>query len=129
LLLTGRATMRLFIAAVAVVMFAIAVSGTGSASAHGTSPAKLAAAGWNCFDVPGLGVHCQPPGDGASGATLVFLVFDTSDPSATHARFKGTELLISTGLYHGQPCPQEGVDDYTDLSGGGLPYFACHHSH
>jgi hypothetical protein len=120
--------MRFFIAVAAIAMFASALFvGAGSASAHGTSPAKLTAAGWNCFDVPGLGVHCQPPGDGASGATLTFLVFDTSDPSATHAPFTGTELLISTGLYHGQPCPQEGLDEYVDLSGGGLPYFACHH--
>ena len=119
--------MRVIIAAAVVVMFAIAVYGTGAASAHGTSPAKLTAAGWTCFDVPGLGVHCQPPGDGASGATLTFQVFDTSDPSATHAPFKGTELLISTDLYHGQPCPQEGLDEYVDLSGEGLPYFACHH--
>ena len=118
--------MRVFIAVAAIVMFAIALSGVSNASAHGTSPAKLTAAGWNCFDVPGLGVHCQPPGDGASGATLTFLVFDTSDPSAPHAPFTGTELLISTGLYHGQPCPQEGLDEYVDLRPG-LPYFACHH--
>lgn len=124
-----RFFMRFFIAAAVavVVMVAIAAYGAGSASAHGNSPAKLATAGWNCFDVPGLGVHCQPPGDGASAATLTFLVFDTSDPIATHAPFMGTELLIGTDLYHGQPCPQEGVDDYTDLSGEGLPYFACHH--
>ncbi len=120
--------MRVFIAVVAVVMFAIALSGVSSASARGPSPAQLGSAGWTCFDVPGLGVHCQPPGDGASGATLTFLYFfDTTDPNDPDAELTGTELLISTDLYHGQPCPQQGLDDYIDLSGGGLPYFACHH--
>ena len=120
--------MRIVIAIAVVVMFATAVFGAGSASARGPSPAQLGRAGWTCFDVPGLGVHCQSPGADASSATIPLLYFfDTTDPNDPDAELTGTELLISTDLYHGQPCPQEGLDDYTDLSGGGLPYFACHH--
>ena len=121
--------MRVIIAvgAIAAIVLASALFSTGGASAHGVSPAGLVEAGWNCFDVPGLGVHCQPPGDSASSRTLTFLYFDTSDPSSTDAPFLGTELLVRSDAYKGQPCPQEGLDDYTDLSGGGLPYFACHH--
>jgi hypothetical protein len=41
--------------------------------------------------------------------------------------FLGTELLIRDDLYNNQPCPQDGLDKYEDLSGEGLPYYACHH--
>jgi hypothetical protein len=108
------------------------LSAGGVAEAHGVSPAKLGNAGWTCFDVPGLGVHCQPPGSEASSASLSLLVFDTSDPGAGHAPFSGTEILIRADLYNGQPCPGEGADDYEglDLFGGPeIDYYACHHPH
>lgn len=123
--------MRIITVAISVIVLSAAValaSWPGTTSAHGLSPAQLPK-GWTCFDVPGLGVHCQPPGDSASSATLNLLVFDTSDPGATDARFVGTELLISADLYNGQPCPQEDLVHYVDLSGEGLPYFACHRYH
>lgn len=122
--------MRYLLIAAAAVALLVAVAGANDASAHGISPAKLSAAGWNCFDVPGLGVHCQSPGDDSSSATINFLYFDTTDPEATDAPFLGTELLIRAGLYRGQPCPQEGADEYTglDLFGGPeIDYYACHH--
>lgn len=93
-------------------------------SAHGVSPAKLAAAGWECFNVEGLGVHCFPPGHHASTATLTVLYFATTDPADTDAPFSGTELLLREDLYHGQPCPQEGTDSWHLLPFG---YYACHH--
>ena len=107
-------------------MAAAMTSGAGVAEAHGVSPAKLNRAGWSCDNIAPLGVHCFPPGTGASSASISVLVFDTTDEGATHAPFLGAEILIRSDLYHGQPCPQEGLDEYVDLSGIGLPYFACH---
>lgn len=104
---------------------ALALMIAAPASAHGVSPQKLTNAGWECFDVPGLGVHCPPPGHHASTATMTVLYFDTTDPAATHAPFSGTELLLRADLYHGQPCPQEGTDPWHLLPFG---YYACHHS-
>jgi hypothetical protein len=133
--LVMRATMTRFIRLLvpgAVVVGAVMLiaatmaSGTGVAEAQGNSPAKRVAAGWFCFDVPDLGVHCVPPGSGASSASIPVQIFDTSDPGDSDAPFLGTEILIRADLYHGQPCPQEGLEEYFDLSGEGLPYFACH---
>ncbi len=103
--------------------------GVGAADAHGVSPAKLARAGWDCQNIAPLGVHCFAPGGDASSASITVSVFDTSDPAATHAPFLGTEILIRADLYHGQPCPQDGLDAYhgLDLFGGPeIDYYACH---
>ena len=70
---------------VVVLMAASMASGTGVAEAHGNSPAKRVAAGWSCENVPGLGVHCFPPGAEASSASIPVQIFDTEDPGATHA--------------------------------------------
>ncbi len=119
------------IAGLAVVVGGLAhLTDSGEAEAHGSSPAKMVRAGWECQNVPGLGVHCFPPGSAASSASIPVKVFDTDDPSATHADFLGTEILIRADLYHGQPCPQEGHDEYhgLDLFGGPeIDYYACHH--
>lgn len=66
----------------------------------------------------------QPPGADASDATIPLKVYDTQDPTAEQAPFLGTEILIREGLYHGQPCPQEGLEEYELLPNG---YYACHH--
>ncbi len=130
-----RATMTGFIrllvpgaAVVGAVMLIAATmaSGTDVAEARGNSPAKRVAAGWFCENIAPLGVHCFPPGSGASSASIPVQVFDTANPGDPDATFLGTEILIRTDLYHGQPCPQEGMEEYFDLSGEGLPYFACH---
>jgi len=115
------------LAAAIVLAVSVLASDTGAVEAHGNSPAKRQNAGWFCVNVEGLGVHCFPPGSGASGASMPVQYFDTTDPSDTHGAFLGTEILIHQDIYHGQPCPQEDSDDYHDLSGDGLPYFACHH--
>lgn len=113
-----------------VVVGALFVASANSAGAHGTNPAQLSRAGWFCFNVPDLGVHCVPPGGMASSASVSLHVFDTNDPGATHAPFLGTEILIRADLYAGQPCPQDGGGEYHFLpsSESGLPvdYFACH---
>lgn len=102
-----------------------------SASAHGVSPAQLGRAGWTCFNVPDLGVHCIPPGGMQSSASVSLRVFDTDDAGSADAPFLGTEILIRADLYAGQPCAQDGGGEYHFLPSAesGLPvdYYACHH--
>lgn len=109
----------------------IVLAVTSVASARGTSPAQLTSAGWMCFNVPGLGVHCFSPGAFRSSSTIQVQVFDTTDPGDTDADMVATELLILDSLYRGQPCPQEGGGEYDLLLAAetGLPadYRACHH--
>ncbi len=110
--------------AAAVMALAMALS-AGIVAAQAPGPAQLVQRGWTCFDVSGpLGVHCQPPGADASDATIPLKVYDTQDPTAEQAPFLGTEILIREDLYHGQPCPQEGLEEYELLPNG---YYACHH--
>ena len=91
--------MRVFIAVAAIVMFASAVSGVGSVSAHGNSPAKLTAAGWECFlEEEDLMVICFPLGDDASFASLSALIFDTTDLAATDAPLVGQDLFLRADL-------------------------------
>ncbi|NJD29487.1 MAG: hypothetical protein FIA92_14485 [Chloroflexi bacterium] len=121
--------MRRILGAIAVAsVLSLIVAGT--AAAHGLNPHRLFLAGWECFNVEGLGVHCAEPGHHARTANIVFLVFDTDDPHSTDAPFAGTELLIRADLYHGQPCATDGGGTYheLDLTGDGVTdYFACHH--
>lgn len=96
----------------------------GPVAAGGVNPAQLQKAGWTCFNVPGLGVHCTPPG-GSGNATAVLYFGGTSDPGATDAAFSGTELLLAPDVYNTRntpPCPQEGLDAWTNLGFA----FACH---
>jgi hypothetical protein len=99
-----------------------------SANDTGNNPKHLSEKGWTCFNVPGLGVHCAPPGvdmfspDLKQKAVSV-LYFDTNNPADAEAAFLGTELLISKDVYNGQPCPQEGLDEYHNLG----EFYACHH--
>jgi hypothetical protein len=98
----------------------------GPASAGGVNPAQLQRAGWECFDVPGLGVHCSPPGsalDGSRIAMPLLYFIGTTNPGDTDAKLTGTEMLLAPGAYHGQPCPQEGLDEWHDLGFAR----ACHH--
>lgn len=107
---------------------AITASAVGSVSAAGPQPGNLSDHGWTCFPVPGLGVHCSPPGrefaPPIQQATPILYWFGTLDPTDTNADFTGTELLLPHGQYHGQPCPQEGLDEWTDI---GIAR-ACHHN-
>lgn len=99
----------------------------GPVSAGGVSPAQLQRAGWDCFNVPTLGVHCSPPGVtpiGSGNATPLLYFFNTTDPNETDTEFSGTEQILLEDAYHGQPCPQEGEDEWHDLG----PIRACHHN-
>lgn len=95
------------------IAFAASVS---SVEAKGPSIEQLEKAGWTC-EVIGDEPHCAkrwPNGQ----PTVQVKVFDSS------GNFLGTELLIRSDLYAGQPCPQEGLSQYVDL---GFGYHACHH--
>ncbi len=79
--------------------------------------------GWTCTFPEGR-FHCRPPGqpgvlDGP--ATVDFRVFD-----ATGATFLGTEHLIRSDLYAGQPCPQSPTGTYEFIPRG-PGYYGCHH--
>ena len=113
----------LMLTTVALVMALMMAVGAGAAGAQGNNPAHLKEQGWNCFNVPGLGVHCEAPGGGNSSATTPLKVYDTADPADEEATFLGTEILVRPDLYAGQPCPQNDLPDYEDIG------FArtCHH--
>lgn len=104
--------------------------------AQGSSPAQLTKAGWDCFLPPldfNPNVHCAPPGQLAqiiSGEVraATFVVFATTDLSATDASFVGTERLIRGDLFHGQPCPTDPPShQYSWLFPRfGWDYYICH---
>ena len=82
-------------------------------SAAHLNPTELETRGWTCFQPPvpnrivcgrpnqGRPTIGNPPPDDRP-ATFTFLVFDGS------GLFVGTELLIRTDLYNGQPCESTG---------------------
>lgn len=104
------------------------------AAAGGVSPAQLQRAGWDCLiPLPGDDVHCTGPGSlgevlAGTARTATFLVFDTQDPQSEDAPLLGTELIIRSDLFHGQPCPTDPPsEEYTYLLPLlGLDYWACH---
>jgi hypothetical protein len=103
-----------------------------SAGGPGSTADQARAAGWNCNpEVPIAGnyLHCAPPG---KPSVADILAGNTNAPSIelrvfdfTTETFAGIESLIRADLYHGQPCPQDGQDEWGLLD---LPvdYRACH---
>jgi hypothetical protein len=98
--------MRQFVLAVtvaAVAALAIAVPG----SARGLTAEQLEAAGWTCFPVPGLGVHCAAPGQAwpPTAPVVQLLYFDD-----TGTEFHGTETLVRDDVFQrrgAKVCPTE----------------------
>jgi hypothetical protein len=118
------------IATLALILILVTVAGA-SAHGKGNQPHTLMASGWHCQNVPGLGVHCFPPGSMASDTSIPVKVFDTDDPDDDDAHYLGTELLLRVDVYErGEaPCPQEGLEHWFDLrtTPDPMPYYACHH--
>jgi len=109
---------------------ALALPVAAGGSSGGLSPKQLGDAGWTCFNVPGLGVHCAPPGQAwppTEPVVQLLYFFNTTDPSSSVPDFTGTETLIRADIFNGQPCPTQPGESYTDLSSLGLNYWGCHH--
>jgi len=97
----------------------------GVAQARGLTPDTLTNAGWICAVAgPNGWIHCFPSGDFASFASMTVRVFDGAD-------FLGTETLIRSDLYGGQPCATDGGGLYHELPSSETPFpvdfMACHH--
>jgi hypothetical protein len=118
----------LLVAAASLVLSLAVVSQSG-AQGGGLSAGQLNSHGWTCFNVPGLGVHCSPPGQPwppTKPHQQLLYFFHTTDPTSRVPDFTGTESLLRKDHFHGQPCPTEG-GEYTDLTFLGLPdYLGCH---
>lgn len=125
-----RLKVAFFVMVLPLVAAAVLLPMAASGAQGGLSPAQLNSQGWTCFNVPGLGVHCSPPGQefpptGPHAQLLYF--FTTTDVNSTTADFTGTETLIRDDKYHGQPCPtQPGGANFIGDLGGGFSYWACH---
>lgn len=118
----------LFAIAAALAMPLVVVAQSG-----GLSAGRLSSHDWTCFNVPGLGVHCSPPGQewpptGPTSQLLYF--FNTTDPQSDVPDFTGIETLLQDAFYHNQPCPSAANGKYTFIGdlGGGVGYWACHRS-
>jgi hypothetical protein len=106
------------------------------ALAGGLGPAQLAAAGWDCFQPPpdfNPYIHCAPPGQlkgivSGEAKAAMFVAFATTDLAATSALVLGTERLIRSDLYRGQPCPTDPPTyQYSSLFPRfGWAYHICH---
>lgn len=109
---------------IATLMFVCALAaGVAMSSAAGPTVSHLQAHGWTCT-TPHLLFHCRPPGSNplpAGPASLHLLVFDTSGTNKL-----GTETLIRSDLYAGQPCHGTPVGQY-ELISVGRGYYGCHH--
>jgi hypothetical protein len=124
---------RIAIAFVASVVLALPSS---TALAQGSGPGQLAEAGWDCFLPPldfNPNVHCAPPGQlerivSGEARAAMFMTFATTDLETTSAEFLGTERLIRSDLYRGQPCPTEPpMYTYSSLLPRfGWNYHICH---
>lgn len=126
--------MRRLVILVIAVGVLLALPLVASAGRGGLSPAQLGSQGWTCFNVPGLGVHCAPPGQAippTQPELQLLYFFNTTDPASTVPDFTGTESLIRADVYHGQPCPTEPIPGggyrlLPNTFGNGVDYYACH---
>ena len=119
--LTTRWRLTFTLVAVAVA-FGVAAA---NASANGLMAAQLQAHGWACRIPSGETLlNCRSPGSEPlpAGPTEVnFLVFDASGTT-----FLGTEHLIRSDLYAGQPCQGTPIGTY-DFIPVGPGYYGCYH--
>ena len=101
-------------------MAAVLVFATSGRAQGGHTAGQMVQAGYFCFNAgPSNWTHCLNPLLLGNPAVQV-KVF-----SEDGSQFLGTEQLIRYDIYSGQPCPQDGIDQWDFL--GDPPYFACHH--
>jgi hypothetical protein len=93
----------------------------------GNSPYQLTKAGWRCLNVPFHGIHCEDPHWDHNGVHVQVKVFDTADPTSRDAKFLGTESLIRSDRYAGQPCLPGHGEYFLIPAGPRAGYYACHH--
>jgi len=106
----------LIVLATAALMIALV---SPAAARGGLSSAQLEDAGWECFPVPGLGIHCTPPGVSFGDRHVQILYFDEAT-----GEFAGTETLVRADAFSGnRQCPTE-PEGYFFIPP--LGYYACH---
>src|SRR5215216_1656398 len=90
--------------AVALALSLATVSQSGAKSG-GLSASQLNEHGWTCFFVPGLGVHCAPPGQEwppTQRHVQLLYFFNTEEETSDVPDFTGTESLVRDDFFHGQ---------------------------
>ncbi|MDP8904490.1 MAG: hypothetical protein M3N29_04125 [Chloroflexota bacterium] len=101
-------------------MSALALVLAAPVSARGLTADQLEDAGWFCFPVRGLGVHCMPPGVEFGDRHVQLLYFDGAG-----MEFKGVESLVRADAFKGnRQCRTDPSGGWLDLTGIG--YWGCH---
>jgi hypothetical protein len=116
----------------------VALSGISATQilAEGSGPGRLSEQGWDCFQPPpdfNPYIHCFPPGQlegvlSGEAKSAMLIAFATTDLNATNADRLGSERLIRSDLYRGQPCPTDPPTyEYSWLFPRfGWDYYICH---
>lgn len=85
--------LMILVALTAALALSLAVVSQSSAKQGGLSPGQLNDHGWTCFNVPGLGVHCAPPGQEfppTQPHVQLLYFFNTTDVTSDVPDFTGT---------------------------------------
>ena len=112
-----------FIVIFLVLMLSVVAVSVAAAKDGSHTQDQLVDAGWVCGPPLGPPGHCFPPGTAnrtPPARTLQVKVFNPE------GEFLGTEILWHVDIYSGQPCPQDALLDLNTISGGVIPYIACH---
>lgn len=112
--------MRRAVAVLALALGATVSLGAAPAAAAGPTVAQLEKAGWNCFPVGSLGIHCARSG-ALTGTGRAQSILYFNGPGGA---FSGAELLLFTDRdLSDLPCPGHDDGVWHDLGFA----WACHH--
>ncbi|HVM29766.1 MAG TPA: hypothetical protein VM305_03220 [Candidatus Limnocylindrales bacterium] len=93
----------------------------GPAAGRGLTAERLTEAGWYCFPVNTLGVHCMPPGTAWGDRHIQLLYFDHETRV-----YAGTESLVRADAFKGnRQCRTDPSGGWLDLVAA-IGYYACH---